>query len=404
MPDLGGWQSVAVWSVWLAATLLVYALIGYPLLMALIARTCERTGNATPSSDVELPTVSLIVPAYNEEVVLQRKIENALALDYPKEKLEIIVASDGSTDGTVAIAERFRGWGVMVLDFPERRGKAAVLNDAVSKAQGEVVCLCDANVLFESNALRWLVSRLQDSRIGAVTGDVRLTSEDANFAAGEKLYYLLERAIQTGESHVGSVMGVDGGMYVLRKELFQSLPLDTILDDFVTTMRVIRQGKRVVYEPKAVARENGTPLARQEFRRRMRVSAGAMQALKRGDFPPVTRIIEFWQFLSHKLLRWLGPVWLMLLLGCSVWLSNASRIFLAITAAQLVFYSVALAATFSLSLRRTRLGGVVFYFAMSHVAMAIGLVKGLLNRQPATWQRTERRGATSLNAKASLSA
>lgn len=391
--DLLALESTAAWVFWLAAGVFVYALVGYAGLMWLVGRLSRRKGEEESWDDSDRPTVTLIVPAHNEEAVLERKIENALALDYPREKLEIVIASDGSTDRTVAIGRSYENQGVQVLEFERRLGKTAVLNDASEAATSEVLCLCDANVMFRHDALGRLVARLQNPRVGAVSGDVRLASEESSFGQGESAYYSLERTVQTGESIVGSMMGVDGGMYVIRKDLFEPLPSDTIVDDFVYAMRVIRRGRRVVLEPSAIATENGTPEATQEFARRVRLSAGAVQALKRGDFPPVTRPVEFWQFVSHKLLRWLGPVWLVVLLVSNALLWNAGVFYRVMLGTQAAFYGLALAATFSLPLRRTRIGGIVFYFVMSHVAMAVGLVKGLFNRQRVTWNRTERSAA-----------
>jgi cellulose synthase/poly-beta-1,6-N-acetylglucosamine synthase-like glycosyltransferase len=344
--------------------------------------------------------VSFIIPAHNEELVLTDKLKNTLAVNYPRDRIEIIVASDASTDATVEIAERFTAQGVRVLANMQRRGKASVVNDAAAVAQGEVLCLCDANVLFRSDALGRLVSQLADPRIGAASGDVRLMSHESNFGAGESLYYRIERWIQLHESRAGSMMGVDGGMYVVRRELFLPLRDDTILDDFVTSMRVIKQGKRIVYDPEAIATENGTPLARQEFRRRIRVTAGAVQAFKRGEFPRIGQPIELWQFTSHKFLRWGGPIWLLAIAVSSVGLVGAGPIYQSALIAQSVLYAAAVWATVNMGFRRTQLGGAIFYFVMSHVAMAIGLVKGLFNLQKGTWKRTDRRwGAQELEPK-----
>jgi cellulose synthase/poly-beta-1,6-N-acetylglucosamine synthase-like glycosyltransferase len=185
-------------------------------------------------------------------------------------------------------------------------------------------------------------------------------------------------------------MGVDGGMYIIRRELFQPLLPDTILDDFLVSIRVMNQGSRVVYEPSAIATESGTPTARQEYRRRVRVSAGAVQTLKRGQWPSVRRPVLFWQYLSHKVLRWSGPLLLTLLLVASVMLAGQGLIYQLALAGQVAIYATAAIAAFSLKLRATRLGGVVFYFVMSHVAMADGLVRGLFNRQKVTWAQAER--------------
>ncbi len=335
--------------------------------------------------------ISLIIPAYNEEKCLAAKLRNAVdEIDYPRELLEIIVASDGSSDTTLEIAGSFEDRGIRVLVFPIRRGKASVLNDAVVAAAHDVLCLCDANVMFEPQALRRLVDRLSDPEVGAVTGEVHLESDDSNFGEGESLYCRLERDVQLNESRVATTICVDGGMYVLRRELYQTLPADTILDDFVTSINVIRQRKRVVYEGLAKARESGTPLGRQEFRRRARVAAGAFQALRRGNFPPVWRIVPFCQFVSHKLLRWTGPLWLTLWLVSAAALWNEGVIYRLAFAAQVMFYLFALAATISVPFRRSRVGGVAFYFTMSHVAMVVGTIKGVFNLQRAAWSRTER--------------
>ncbi|HUT89234.1 MAG TPA: glycosyltransferase family 2 protein [Thermoguttaceae bacterium] len=374
---------------WTAVAALLYAQVGYALLLRLVSAVL-READRPPENSTDLPSVTLIIPAHNEETVLEAKLENALSIDYPAEKCEILVASDGSSDRTVEIARSFEKRGVHVAAFRERRGKTAVVNDAIRQATGEVVCVCDANVMFRPEALKRLVARLDDPRVGAVSGDVRLASEESDFAEGESAYYRLERTVQRAESKVGSMMGVDGGMYVLRRELFQPLPADTIVDDFVISMRVIRQGKWVVFEPTAIATENGTATARQEFQRRVRLSAGAMQVLLRRQWPPLARPVECWQFVSHKLLRWAGPVWLVLLLVSSAVLWNAGVIYRAALLAQVLLYGLAAVGSLSLRFRETRIGGIPFYFVMSHVAMAVGLVKGLLNLQRVTWNRTER--------------
>lgn len=373
------------WAFWISIVILLYAHAGYWLVLRILP------GRRRPRNEMALPCVSLIIPAYNEAQCLGAKLRNVLdEIDYPRERLEVIVASDGSSDATVAIARSFEGRGVRLLDFEQRRGKASVLNDAVAAASHEVLCLCDANVLFEPQTLRLLVAHLADPVVGAATADVRLTCKDSNFRSGEGPYYRMERSIQADETRIGTTICVDGGLYVLRRELYQKLPADTILDDFVTSMNVIRARHTVVYEPRAIAYEDGLALARQEFLRRVRVSAGAAQAVKRGDFPAPWRFVPFWQFVSHKLLRWMGPVWLAALFVSSAALSPDGALFRAALSGQLLFYAVALAGALSLRFRKTWLGGMAFYFAMSHLAMVIGTVKGALNLQRAAWARTQR--------------
>lgn len=371
---------------WVAVAVLFYANIGYPILMSILARFHKEPNDVVRP----LPKVTLIIPAYNEEVVLDAKLRNALELDYPSDELEILVGSDASTDRTVEIARRYESPGLRVLAFPERRGKPSVVNDAVRMATGQVLFLCDANVMFYPTALRRLVARLADERVGAVTGDVRLASHDANFGEGESCYYSLERRIQEGESHFGSVVAVDGGMYIMRRHLFQPLPVDALNEDYTNTMRVINQGYRVVYEPSAIASENATPTARQEFKRRMRLSAGSMGALKRGEWPTLRRPIEFWQFVSHKLLRWFAPIFLLFLLVSNIALVNHAAIYRVALVLQSAVYLCFGIAAVSVRLRATKIGGICFYFVMSHIAMLVGIVRGFVRMPQITWTKPDR--------------
>lgn len=365
---------------WVATTLLFYVYCGYGALLQILPRRRELPGSL---GNVD---ITIVIPAYNEEACLRQTLEHLFQnVLTGGSQVQIIVGSDGSSDRTVAVAREFESRGVVVLEFEERRGKSSVLNDAVAIATGKVLCLCDANVQIQPDALSLLIEHLADPRVGAVSGDVRLDSERSNFGIGESLYYRLERSIQKGESRVGSLMGVDGGMYVMRRELFRPLPQGTILDDFAISMSIIRQGFRIVYEPRAIAHEIGTPLAMQEFRRRIRVSAGSVQALRQGSFPSWKQPVELWQFFSHKLLRWLDVVWLTALLVTSAILMPDHWIYAAALILQVVAYGSGILATIFLAFRGTRWGGVTFYFLMSHVAMLVGLVRGALNRQAVMW-------------------
>ena len=189
-------------------TILVYTYLVFPVAMAIIGRRRP----ARLSRPEKLPPVSLIIPAHNEEDVIAQKIKNSQSIDYPN--LEIFVASDGSTDRTNEIVSAFGG-DVRLLDFADRRGKTSVVADAVAASSGEILCLCDANVMFRPDALWRLAARLSSKDVGGVTGDVRLQSEQSSFGLAEALYYRLERGIHSGESNLGAVMGVDGGMLSL---------------------------------------------------------------------------------------------------------------------------------------------------------------------------------------------
>ena len=363
---------------------LIYTYLVFPVAMAIIGR--RRPARLLRPE--KLPAVSLIIPAHNEEYVISQKIKNSQSIDYPN--LEIIVASDGSTDQTNEIVEAF-GDDVRLLDFANRRGKTSVVADAVAASSGEILCLCDANVMFRPDALWRLVARLSSIDIGGVTGDVRLQSEQSSFGLAEALYYRLERRIHSGESNLGAVMGVDGGMYVIRRELFCKLPTDTVLDDFSISMHVLRSGKRLLYESTAIADENSTEFAMDEFLRRVRIGVGATQVICRGLMPRWSQPCRLILFVSHKLLRWISP-WLLLgLLVALIILSFYERFALLILLPGFVVAIVALVGALFPQLRRHWGVAIPFYFTLSQIALTWGMVRSLLFDSSGVWSRTARR-------------
>jgi poly-beta-1,6-N-acetyl-D-glucosamine synthase len=384
------WPGIDILLFWIVVALVIYAQLGYALVMRLWASFWPPRRRPDPVPDHQLPLVSLIIPAHNEEQVLRAKIENSLAIDYPKDRLEIVVASDGSTDQTTAIAREFQAKGVTLLDFQENRGKATVLNEAVHSSRGEVLCLCDANVMFHPNVLQLMVSWLQDPQVGAVTGDVQLQSSDSEFGSGESLYYRLERQLQVDETTTGSTIIVDGGMFVIRRSLFQQIPPDTVLDDYLSSMNVVRAGYQIIYDPAVVALENGTPKSSAEYRRRVRVAAGGAQSIKRGQFPHLTQGAAMFRWASHKLARWLGPLALVVLAVTSLRLWDHGFIFQAAVICQGLVYGLALLGTLVPAFLNFRPVNVAFYFVLSHIAMGVGLIKGTFFGLSGRWKRTER--------------
>ncbi len=368
--------------------LLGYVYVLFPLLVGMIGSHTKRQTDGSLSDD--LPKVSLIIPAYNEEAVIEAKLHNALELDYPADRLEIIAACDGAEDSTAEIARQFQADRLQTIVFAQRRGKASVINDATKKSTGEILLFCDANVMFAPDALRRMMEHLQDASVGAVSGDVRLRSEDSSFGLAESLYYYLERRIHSGESRLGAMMGVDGGMYLIRRELFQPIAPDTILDDFTISMGVLRARLQILYEPQAIAHENATESATSEFKRRVRIGAGAAQVLTRGLYPLWSQPIQWWLFVSHKLLRWVSPLLLLPLLVLLGYLSvHDSRYGVPLVGA-MVILSLAMIGAISPALRQRWIVSVPFYFVMSQLAMGYGLLKGMLIRQNAIWERTDR--------------
>lgn len=364
-----------------SAFLLAYAYVLYP------AAGVLKGGAAVPRRSDECLPVSVLVPAHNEASVIVAKIENFQHLDYPAELIELVIADDGSTDGTADLIAAHRSDRVRSIQTGDRLGKAAAMNALVAAAQHPVLLFTDANVMLHPLALRRMVAHLGNEQVGAVTGEVCLEGSADAFRPGESLYYVLERHIQGAESSFGSVMGVDGGMYAMHANLFESLPADTILDDFSVSMIVMRSGRRIIYESAAKATESGTPTARQEFSRRVRIAAGAVQLLKRGYVPRWTQPVLWIQFFSHKLLRWFSPVLLVVLLISNLALLTRQSWYAIAFALQVLLYVSILTVYFFPRLRKSRLGGILFYWGLSQLGIAVGLGRGLLNRQPPQWEK-----------------
>jgi cellulose synthase/poly-beta-1,6-N-acetylglucosamine synthase-like glycosyltransferase len=333
----------------------------------------------------------LIIAAYNEEKVLREKLENCLALDYPADRLEIVVASDGSTDGTSKIAKSYSDRGVILNEINPRGGKTRALNTVIPKTSGQILVLSDANTMYRADAIRKLVRHFADPAVGAVSGDVRLVNAADSHAHSEGLYYRYERGLQTLESRVGSIIGSDGAMYAVAREYFRPPPDGIILDDFVISMTVARLGFRVLYDPEAIATEQGTLTAKEEFLRKVRIIAGGIQALRLGvGLPRLSQPFLFLGYVSHKLLRWLVPCLLLAILFSSAALVT-KPFYAVVLGAQAVFYLAAVAYGLNtLGLQQRRFSGIAYYFSLVNGAALFGIWKGLRGTQTVTWHRTNR--------------
>ena len=376
---------------WIAMGVVVYVYVIYPLVVTAVARLRPRPARSDARFE---PTVSFVIAAYNEEPVIAAKIENTLALDYPAEKLEVLVASDGSDDRTEEIARRYQGPRMRVVALRPRGGKALALERGVPKTSGDIVVLTDANTILRRDALRKLVRHFADPVVGVVTGDVRLIDPKKGYADAEGAYYRYERHLQSCESTASSVVGVDGGMYALRRPLFRAPERDTILDDFVISMEVAKRGYRIVYDPEAVAEEDAAPDVDQEFRRKVRVLAGAWQCMKRGAGVPAPRTPAlFATFVSHKLLRWSVPLFLGAMLVSNALLATRP-LYTALLAGQAVFYALG-AAGAAAGGRGGRALALPHYFCTVNAAAVVGFAKGALNLQPVRWKKVDRTVAPS---------
>jgi cellulose synthase/poly-beta-1,6-N-acetylglucosamine synthase-like glycosyltransferase len=367
--------------------LFFYPYVIYPGLLFLSIRLLRRTELATGEPEA-YPSAAMVICALNEEKVIDQKLKNCLKSEYPG-KLRIIVVSDGSTDRTAAVARSYVPSGIEMIEQKGRRGKIANLNEVIPQLKEDIVILSDANVMYRADAVKRLAARFQDPSVGCVSGKVVLTESATELDGPTGQYYALEWFLQEASSMVYSMAGADGAMYAMRRDLFRPCPNDTIIEDFVIPMGIIRQGKRVVHESEAVGWERGPATMREEFRRKVRIAAGVAQGLVRGNvWPPLTAPLRFWFiFLSHKLLRWLSPFFGLAVLCCAL-LAIHER------GGQLVLGGIAILLMLGLGQLVTKWGNPVvsapFYFLMGQVALGWGLLKGLLGQQTVLWAKENR--------------
>ena len=370
---------------WVSAAVLVYTYIGYPLIAALrgLYRRRQRVRQRIE------PSVTIVVAAYNEADRICRRIENLLELDYPRDRRTIVVASDGSTDDTVELAKLYKERGVTVRRFGTRRGKAAVLNTIVPALRSDIVVFADARQRFERHTLRALVDNFSDPTIGAVGGELVLSTGNGAAAAGRgaAFYWRYEKFIRSTEASADSTIGASGAIYAIRRSLFHPIADDTILDDVLIPLRIVRQGYRVVFEPRALAHDSAAPTARQEFVRKARTIAGTFQLFARERWLLSPRHNRLWfETISHKGLRLTLPVFhaALFISACALateWLYGWALI------GQTAFYLAAFGG-YSQRQRRSFVFTVPCAMCVLIWATVVGFIRFATQRQQATWERT----------------
>ena len=371
---------------WICVAYLAYVYAGFPLLVILRGRVRPRPYRR---ADIE-PEVSLVVAAHNESKVIEDKLRNALGLDYPPERLEIVVASDGSDDGTNEIVRPYVNGRVRLLEL-DRVGKAAALNAAVESADGEVLVFSDANSILDRAAVRALVRPFADPEVGGVAGNQVYLSPDAGDASvvGEQQYWDFDRSLKQAQSAAGSVTGATGAIYAIRRSLFHPIRPD-VNDDLLTSLRVVAQGYRLVFAPDAVAYEPVVESAAQTFSRRVRVMARGLRCvlvmrelldLRRYGFFSV-------QLLSHKLLLRTAVVPLALLAVANALLWNDGLLYRVTLIGQVAFYGLGAAGILLAQLRvaRWKLLALPAYFCLVNAAAAKAIWQLLRGRKLERWE------------------
>jgi cellulose synthase/poly-beta-1,6-N-acetylglucosamine synthase-like glycosyltransferase len=375
---------------WISVSLIIYTYLGYPLVIYCLARLFAKP-ITPPEIQEQLPRVSLLVAAYNEEGDITKRIDNALSLDYPRELLEIVIASDGSTDSTCASARKYADQGVILFDYPQREGKPAVLNKTVSQLRGDIVFFSDANTLTDADAVKKLVRWFADPKVGAVCG--KLVLVDATTGKNvDSAYWKYENFLKKHESKLGALLGSNGAIYALRREWYPDIPDNTIVDDFVIPLRtkVVKQCK-IIYETEAIAYEVSPSDIGTEFRRRARIGAGGFQAIGLLNELLMPRYgwttFSFW---NHKILRWVCPFLLIIAFATNVALMD-QPLYAWLLLGQMFFYTLAfLGSILPARPRFLRVLRLATMFTTMNAALFVGFLRWLTGTQRASWQRTTR--------------
>jgi cellulose synthase/poly-beta-1,6-N-acetylglucosamine synthase-like glycosyltransferase len=366
---------------WVAAGLIVYAHLGYPLLLRGLVVLFGRRADSAPEP-AELPSVSLIVPAHDEEQVIVRKVANARALDYPADRLEVVVASDGSSDRTAELARS--GGADLVLELP-RGGKVAALNRAVREARADILAFSDANSYWRPDALRRLVPRFADERVGYACGQVRFEGGEGGNQEG--LYWRYEMAVRSLETRLGGITAGNGGIYAVRRDAY--IELDPSRgQDIGFPFELTKRGWRAVYEPGAIAEERMAPTVEGEFRRKRRMMWGLWDVmLKWGMLDPRGYGLAYaFEIYSHRLLRYLTP-WLHLIaLAANAALLGSGTVYVVTFALQLAVLGAALIGRFVPALPFR----IAYYYVTVTASIAAGLWDRLrAGRVPIGWEKVE---------------
>ena len=377
---------------WTSIGLIVYSYLIYPFILAMVAKFAPANSarKVEDFSDEQWPMVSLVIAAYREESVIVQRLHNALQLDYPADRIEIIIGVDGQEDTTGELVNTVQDSRIRLMQFPVRRGKASVLNDCIEVAQGEIILFSDANTFWDAEAAKTLVRHFEDAHVGGVCGRLLLT--DASTGENmDGLYWRYENCLKQWEGKLGAVLGANGAIYAIRKELYSPIPAQTIVDDFLIGMRIHQQKRRLLYEKEAIAREETAPTIHDELQRRTRIGAGAFQSLTwlwRLLLPHYGLVS--WSFWSHKVLRWFCPAFMVIALISNFWLANTLP-FKALLLSQGLFYGIAVIGSLPLPENRaTQIAKAAWMFVNMNLGLGLGFFRWLFKTQKGTWKRTER--------------
>ncbi|QGY45426.1 glycosyltransferase [Maribellus comscasis] len=387
---------------WIFFFILFYTYLGYAVLLFflnLIKKWFFKSEKVPGQGNYE-PDVCLFVTAFNERDFVKQKVENSFSLDYPKEKIQYLWITDGSDDGTPDILKAYEG--LEIHHLPERRGKMHAMNRGMHFVKTPVVIFSDTNTRLGKNSIREIVAHFSNPKIGCVAGEKRIVDkkEDGAAGAGEGLYWRFESWIKEMDSNLNSAVGAVGELFAIRTELFEAVEEDTILDDFVISLRIAQKKFRIAYSPGAYAEETASVNVNEELKRKIRIAAGGIQTIFRlkSLLNPFRYGILSWQYFSHKVLRWtLAPVSLFLLLPLNILVVfengnfDVFGFYFLFLALQLVLYLFAFIGWYFENQKlRLKILFVPYYFVAINYAEIRGIIRFLKGKQAVTWEKSKR--------------
>lgn len=385
---------------WLSIALIVYSYFVYPLLLIVISGLkqvlrdtsylFQRRQRRSQQTE-DLPAVSIIIAAFNEEDCIGERVENLKTLDYPKDKLTIHIGSDGSSDATNEILKEFEFDGFNAHIFEQNRGKMSVLNDLCQLAPNDILVMSDANTHFQADAIRQLVRHFDDESVGAVCGELKLVDAETGDNK-DGVYWRYEQVLKFHESRLNALLGANGAIYAMRKSLFKPLPANTIVDDYQIVMNIAKAGYQTKYDPEAVAIEEVAPNLQEEEGRRVRIGLGNYQAFF--AMPWALNPFQGFRFLSyvsHKVLRWFVPHMMLIAIVTNIFLAT-TPLYQVLLAGQVGFYLIAWHGIRKQKANKPVNGGIalIAFFVSMNVALMRGFFRYFNSNVQGTWQRTKR--------------
>ncbi len=384
---------------WASLAVIFYSYIGYGVLLFLLVKLKRAGRKAAPlTEDEDLPEVTLFITAYNERDIIPDKVANSRSLNYPPDKIRHIWVTDGSNDGSPGLLRSIAG--IEVYHEPGRKGKIAAMNRGMQFVKTPIVIFSDANTLLSEDAVRRIVKFFQDPKVGCVSGEKRISSSgpDAASGSGEGIYWKYESLLKKWDAELYSVVGAAGELFAIRTSLWQEVEPDTLLDDFVISLRVAMAGYTIQYDPEAYAIETASADVKEELKRKIRISAGGIQSVIR--LKPLLNVFRYgilsFQYISHRVLRWMvSPFLLLFLIPVNYLLfrhEDTAGIYTLLWYGQLFFYLlVALGWLLRSKQLRTKALFIPFYFWMMNYSVYLGLIRLLKRSQSVVWEKAKRK-------------